>query len=240
MNLMQPRRRLFALLLVPLVLYFLFLRPPSSHIPFHHRMSAPVGNTTFSPTATQQIPPYVHYVYGLSPSFGGKPFAFLQYVCLNSALVVLKPEVIYFHHVYEPTGWWWEQWKRRVQESGITRLELVKQRDVTEVFGNPVEHFAHKADVLRLEALRDYGGVYLDVDVLVVKGELCTLRERAAETDHDSRLHVAVQARGGNGNGVTAKLGPSAATVGTVQRHHAEQALQLVHWCVISVAPASA
>lgn len=116
----------------------------------------------------------MHYVYGLSPTFGGRPFAFMQYLCMMSALRVLKPEIIYFHHVYEPSGWYWEQWKKAVSESGTTRLELVKQRDVTEVFGNPVEHFAHKADVLRLEVLRDYGGVYLDVDVLVIKGESST------------------------------------------------------------------
>lgn len=48
---------------------------------------------------------------------------------------------------------------------------MVKQRDVKSIYGNEVVHFAHKADVLRLEALRDYGGVYLDTDVLVVRGE---------------------------------------------------------------------
>jgi hypothetical protein len=90
---------------------------------------------------------------------------------MSSALVILKPEIIYFHYVHEPTGWYWQQFKDRVEQSGTTRLQLVKQRDVTEIFGNPVEHFAHKADVLRLEALRDYGGVYLDVDVLVTRGE---------------------------------------------------------------------
>ena len=95
----------------------------------------------------------------------------MQYLCLSSALVVLKPEIIFMHYVHEPSGWYWDQFKQRVNDSGTTRLEMVQQRDVTQVFGNPVEHFAHKADVLRLEVLRDYGGVYLDVDVLVVKGE---------------------------------------------------------------------
>lgn len=162
-------------------------------------------------------------MFGLSPTFGGKPFGFLQYVCLSSALVVLKPEVLFLHHVYEPNGWWWDQFVKRVEQTGGqttrtdgavpewrrgagevvewegggkrnaagasweaslkanakpakkgTELRLVRQRDVTEIFGNPVEHFAHKADVIRLEALRDYGGAYLDTDVLVIKGELLT------------------------------------------------------------------
>lgn len=169
------RRRLLLLpfaLAVAALYYYSFIHHSASYIPFHHPLGPlPVGNETWSPTPDRQIPPYVHYVYGLSSTFGGKPFAFMHYVCLSSALVVLKPQVIYFHYVYEPSGWYWDQWRHRVNNSGTTRLEMVKQRDVKQVFGNPVEHFAHKADVLRLEALRDYGGVYLDVDVLVIKGE---------------------------------------------------------------------
>lgn len=73
------------------------------------------------------------------------------------------------HHVYEPTGFWWDEWKRLVSETD-TQLIMQEQRDVTQIFGKEVEHFAHKADVIRLEALRDYGGVYLDTDVLVLRG----------------------------------------------------------------------
>ncbi|KAI5479905.1 glycosyltransferase family 32 protein [Pseudohyphozyma bogoriensis] len=159
----------YGLLLLLLPFFYLLLRSGSPTIPFHHPLGEPYGNTTFAPTLARQIPPYVHYVFGLSPTFGGKSFAFIHYVCLSSALVILKPEVIYMHYVYEPTGWWWEQYKERVAKSGTTRLQMVKQRDVTSVFGNSIEHFAHKADVLRLEVLRDYGGIYLDSDVMVIK-----------------------------------------------------------------------
>lgn len=48
---------------------------------------------------------------------------------------------------------------------------MVKSRDVKSIMGNEIEHFAHKADVIRLEALRDWGGIYLDTDVMVVRGE---------------------------------------------------------------------
>ncbi|KPV76685.1 glycosyltransferase family 32 protein, partial [Rhodotorula graminis WP1] len=79
------------------------------------------------------------------------------------------PEVIFFHHVYEPDSWFWRQFVASVARSKTTRLEMVVERDVTEVFGNAVEHYAHKADVLRLEALYKYGGIYLDADVLVIR-----------------------------------------------------------------------
>ncbi|GAA5917821.1 hypothetical protein JCM6882_004159 [Rhodosporidiobolus microsporus] len=163
-------RHIFLAVSALLLAVFVFNRTTSSsHIPFHHPLTTPSGNETFSPTSARQIPPYLHYVYGLSPTFGGKPFNFIHYLCLTSAFVTLKPEVIYFHYVYEPDTWYWRRFVQEMGESKTTRLELVKERDVTEIHGNPVEHFAHKADVLRLEALRDYGGIYLDIDVLVVR-----------------------------------------------------------------------
>ncbi|GAA6040149.1 hypothetical protein JCM8097_002054 [Rhodosporidiobolus ruineniae] len=166
----RRRHTLFALFVLLLACILALRRASSSRIPFHHPLLAPSGNTSWSPTAERQIPPYLHYVYGLSPTFGGKPFNFIHYLCLMSALTHLKPEVIYFHHVYPPETWYWRRFVLEVERTeGRTRLEMVRERDVTEVFGNPVEHFAHKADVLRLEALRDYGGVYLDIDVLVIK-----------------------------------------------------------------------
>lgn len=112
--------------------------------------------------ATEKVPHILHYIFGLSSDFGGKPFGFVQYLAISSAIQTLSPDtVIYFHHIYEPTGWYWDQVK--------PRLTLVKTRDVKEVFGRPVTHFAHKADVIRLEVLRDQGGIYLDLDVLVLK-----------------------------------------------------------------------
>lgn len=169
---MQWRRRHTIFALAAFAVYVVFLRRRFSpeRIPFHYPIAAPTGNTSWSPTAERQVPPYVHYVFGLAPDFGGHPFHFIHYLCLTSALVTLRPEVIYFHYVYEPDTWYWHRFVRDVHRSGHTRLEMIRERDVQSVFGNKVEHFAHKADVLRLEALRDYGGVYLDVDVLVVKG----------------------------------------------------------------------
>lgn len=107
------------------------------------------------------VPNVLHYVFGLSSDFGGKPFGFLQFLAATSAIHVLKPTTIYLHHLYEPTGWYWDQVK--------DHFTLVKVRDVTEIYGNQVHHFAHKADIIRLEALRDHGGVYLDLDVVVIK-----------------------------------------------------------------------
>lgn len=90
---------------------------------------------------------------------------------MTSALRTLKPQILYLHYVYPPSGFYWDEFVRNVEEEEGTKLEMRRVRDVTEIYGNPVLHFAHKADVIRLEALKEFGGVYLDVDVLITRGE---------------------------------------------------------------------
>lgn len=68
---------------------------------------------------------------------------------------------------------WWEVWLSRLDQTD-TSLSLVEARNVKTVFGNKVSHYAHKADVLRLEAMKFYGGIYLDSDVLVLRGPYLT------------------------------------------------------------------
>jgi len=48
-------------------------------------------------------------------------------------------------------------------------VTAVLTKPPTEVFGRPLRHFAHRADVLRLLALRRQGGIYLDMDTLCLK-----------------------------------------------------------------------
>ena len=159
-------------------------------IPFHSPLPLPSSlasldstisphDLTWAPTtndSTRRIPPYLHYVFGLSQD---SPFSFIHFLCLSSGLKILNPEVLFFHHHFESTGgFWWEEFVRvlaqhnsRMETKRQTRLEMVRQRDVTQVFGNRIDHYAHKADVIRLEVLRDYGGVYCDMDVLVLRGQ---------------------------------------------------------------------
>lgn len=37
------------------------------------------------------------------------------------------------------------------------------------IFGTPVKHYAHKADIVRMEALLRWGGIYLDIDVITLR-----------------------------------------------------------------------
>ena len=106
-----------------------------------------------------QIPKVIHYLYGLSPDFGGKPWGLAHHVCAMSALERIRPDGILFHCEHEPEGPWWELTRRHVSVQSL--------KAPTEVLGRPLQSVAHRADVLRLETLIDRGGIYLDADVFV-------------------------------------------------------------------------
>jgi hypothetical protein len=113
------------------------------------------------------IPDIIHFIFGLKKDFGGKPFSLVHYLAIRSALEVNQPSRICFHYCYEPSGYWWEKIKPELTLNRITLPERI--------FGNRLHHFAHKADVLRLEVLREQGGIYLDSDTISVRPlkELC-------------------------------------------------------------------
>lgn len=51
----------------------------------------------------------------------------------------------------------------------IHPVELEKARNFDKIFGRKIEKFAHKADIIRLEVLLKYGGIYQDLDVYTIR-----------------------------------------------------------------------
>jgi len=105
------------------------------------------------------IPKVLHYCFGMSSDFGGKPWSLVHYVCLRSAIERIRPTDVFFYCEFEPTGPWWEL------SRSIVSVEKIKAP--RETFGNPLLHAAHRADMVRLEKLLSRGGIYLDADVFV-------------------------------------------------------------------------
>ncbi len=107
------------------------------------------------------IPNILHFVFGMAPDFGGKPFSLAHYLSLRSAIALNEPDAAIFYYQYEPTGEWWDKAKRH--------LVLHKVKAPDEFMGRPLCHVAHKADVVRLQALKEHGGIYMDLDTISVK-----------------------------------------------------------------------
>ncbi len=113
-------------------------------------------------TATSNlIPNTYHFIWGMLPPSENKPFVMVHYLAVLACHIVNSPCAINFYFVYEPSGIWWEKTKHLIQ---IHPLPPFKG-----VFGKQIEHPAHMADVLRLEILFEYGGIYLDLDVICIK-----------------------------------------------------------------------
>jgi Glycosyltransferase sugar-binding region containing DXD motif len=107
------------------------------------------------------IPNILHFVFGMAPDFGGKPFSLVHYLSVKSAVELNKPTAAIFHYQYEPQGEWWEKAK--------PLLTLHKMVAPVSFMGRSLYHVAHKADVVRLQALKETGGIYLDLDTISVK-----------------------------------------------------------------------
>jgi len=106
------------------------------------------------------IPNTIHFIFGLKEDFGGTGFSYIHYLAIKSSYEYNHPDAIKFYYKYEPQGEWWEKSK--------PYLTMIKVEPPKEIFGNPLLHFAHQADVLRLEILIKEGGIYLDMDVITL------------------------------------------------------------------------
>jgi len=82
-------------------------------------------------------------------------------LAIKSAYDRIRPDKIFFHTNYEPSGLFWELSKPFLTINQVTAP--------TEIFGNHINLIQHKADVLTLETILEYGGIALDLDVFVLK-----------------------------------------------------------------------
>ena len=119
----------------------------------------------------QPIPANVHFVIGtqhghtdepdtLSPP---PPFLLQHWLAIKSAHDILTSPVIFCHVASEPpASEWWDRAKPLCSH-------VLPARPLKHIFGRPVLHAQHKSDILRLEALLMYGGLAVDLDVIVMK-----------------------------------------------------------------------
>ena len=107
------------------------------------------------------IPNICHFIFGLEPQ--SKPFLYAYYMAILSAQLVNKPDriTIYYHHM--PYGMYWGKLKA-LDNIFFKHVELP-----THVGDKRIKKTAHFTDVLRIEILRRYGGIYLDIDTICVK-----------------------------------------------------------------------
>ena len=120
-----------------------------------------VGRQLAPAILRNRVPKVVHFVFGLAEDFGGRPFNVLHHNAVLSVAARARPEGILFHHCYEPDNEWYNRVRHLVTPHRIDLSRYLR--------GRAVQNRAHQNDILRLELLRETGGIYLDMDTVTVR-----------------------------------------------------------------------
>ncbi|MCJ1333553.1 hypothetical protein MMC10_010253 [Thelotrema lepadinum] len=120
-----------------------------------------------APDVSAEIPRIVHFTWGLK---GDGAFNFALYLAIRAAQTSIQPTEVKIHYTHLDRE---NEWFHALE------------KDLTLVYHDPAEyldaaglgaqghrkewHVAHVADVLRLQILRDEGGIYLDSDAYALQ-----------------------------------------------------------------------
>ena len=114
--------------------------------------------------SSQRVPGIVHFVWLWAYP---EPYTFRQLLGGLSVLRVLKPCAIYFWNAgYLPTGEWWDMFVGNATESNTTFLTLNITTPMT--YAGTIYREAHKSDLVRIHAIKYFGGIYLDFDIIIL------------------------------------------------------------------------
>ena len=102
----------------------------------------------------------IHFIWLTQP--GSRPFSFINSLAVLAAVS---------HHLDPIIMWCNEVPKNNPNWYMVKDLFEVRPVELpTEIGGVPLEPIQYKADVLRLQILQKFGGIYLDTDTLLLKG----------------------------------------------------------------------
>ncbi|KAK4237911.1 hypothetical protein C8A03DRAFT_44277 [Achaetomium macrosporum] len=140
-------------------------------------LESPAANNDTN-AADAPIPNLVHYIWLLAdPAVFS--LSFKVFVSVYSSHLFLRPDRIYFHTDAAPELWdrakaSGDTWTKRVLNiPGVTPNFIENPRVTSQ--GVEIDTFGAKSDFIRADALRTFGGLYLDVDAVPLR-DLAPLR----------------------------------------------------------------
>ena len=107
-----------------------------------------------------EIPKIIHLLY-----FGETEFYNFHHRCIHSMIQYMPEYEVRIYNTREPPAenQYWQDIKSH------PRVRIHKMDAPQFYDGFELKHFQYKADVARLELLYEHGGVYLDIDMLIVR-----------------------------------------------------------------------
>lgn len=106
-----------------------------------------------------RVPNIVHYVW-----FGKNEFTFINFLSFLSVHKFQNPCLILLHADKMPKG---KMWTYFLQIN--SKVIQVFRKQPKKIFTKKLSYVEHKADIAKLEALKEYGGIYLDTDQILLK-----------------------------------------------------------------------
>ena len=134
------------------------------------------------------IPKIIHFIF-----FGYTEFTFIHYYSIKTANIHNPSYTIYLYNYIEPTNnLWWNLSKKYVQVILTTPPESI--------YNNSLNSYAHKADIIRLQKLIEYGGIYLDIDIwtnksyddLLQTNKSCIMGLQASNTQFEGLCNAVI------------------------------------------------
>ncbi|OWF45185.1 uncharacterized protein LOC110457376 [Mizuhopecten yessoensis] len=111
-------------------------------------------------TPGRRVPNIVHYIW-----FGIKNMTFYQLVSFLSVQKFQKPCVILVHGNVVPIGPYWRHLVHNA--SNIVHVKMTPPYRVTN--GHILRTMTHKSNIARLMVLQEHGGIYLDLDTVLLR-----------------------------------------------------------------------
>lgn len=113
------------------------------------------------------IPRIVHFVFGLEEQ--REPFHFAHYMAVEASRRMLQPDAVHFHCKHLPWGPLWDRLEPHLTVQPVDLVPAVLGADYSSGLVPLPYRYAHHADFLRLDALIEHGGVYVDIDMVLVR-----------------------------------------------------------------------
>ncbi|PHH84450.1 hypothetical protein CDD83_1928 [Cordyceps sp. RAO-2017] len=173
---MPHYKPLQAILLTTLIcLLLLWLSSPIAPPRFRLRPAAARPATPPARSShLDEIPNDVHFVFLLEKAGADFPFEFHQFLCIYAAWFHLQPGRLFLHtnagaeQIQRAKQGQAGKWSRLIFEMPGLTVNPVESPTVTNK-GVKIKHVAHKSDFIRVQVLRQFGGLYLDLDVFVIR-----------------------------------------------------------------------
>jgi hypothetical protein len=108
------------------------------------------------------IPKNIFFIFGLREDFCKKPFAFFHYLNILSAKIINPSYNITVYYKYKPSSLYFEKLKAFCK---LVSLD----NDYSDLLNKKYKFAEHVAGRIRLQLLKDFGGIYLDSDVVCCK-----------------------------------------------------------------------